>query len=150
LEKRHVKTTKFSAIYKQNVDIPSPYLCYKKGGPVCAECYICLLSSYQTMKLPLFPLSLLALAAAGHKIRTRDLQYGFCEGASQPFSIDEFVLEPYPVVLHTGAPLHVVLGITLFEPIPVGSTATLKVIKDGFLDIPIPCILFGDIHIGSW
>jgi hypothetical protein len=102
------------------------------------------------MKLPLFPLSLLALAAAGHKIRTRELQYGFCEGASQPFSIDEFVLEPYPVVLHSNATIHVAIGINLFEAIPVGSSATLKVIKDGIIDIPVPCFPFGDMHIGSW
>jgi len=40
--------------------------------------------------------------------------------------------------------------INLFEVIPVGSTTTLKVIKDGIIDIPLPCFPFGDMHIGSW
>jgi hypothetical protein len=101
------------------------------------------------MKFPLFLPSLLALAT-GRRIQTRELQYGFCEGASQPFSIDEFVLEPYPVVLQTNATIHVAIGITLFEAIPVGSTASLTVIKKGLTDILIPCILFGDIYLGSW
>jgi hypothetical protein len=94
-------------------------------------------------------LSLLALAA-GRKIQTRELQYGFCEGANQPFSIDEVVLEPYPVVVESGANIHLGIGITLNEAIPVGSTATLKIVKLGLIDIPLPCILVGDIHLGSW
>ncbi len=94
-------------------------------------------------------ISLLALAA-GRKIQVRELQYGFCEGAKEPFSIDEVVLEPYPVVVKTNATIHLAIGITLNEPIPVGSTATLKIIKDGIIDIPLPCVPYEDIHLGSW
>ena len=94
-------------------------------------------------------LSIIALAV-GRKIQTRELQYGFCEGADQPFSIDEVVLEPYPLIVESGATIHLAIGITLNKPIPVGSTATLKIIKQGIIDIPLPCILIGDIHLGSW
>jgi hypothetical protein len=94
-------------------------------------------------------LSLLALTA-GHKIQVRELQYGFCEGADEPFSIDEVVLEPYPVVVQTNATIHLAIGITLNEAIPVGSTATLKIIKDAIIDFPLPCIPYEDIHLGSW
>jgi hypothetical protein len=94
-------------------------------------------------------LSLLALAA-GRKIQVRELQYGFCAGAHEPFSIDEVVVEPYPVVVHSGANLHLAIGVTLNEPIPVGASAKLKMIRDGFIDIPLPCIDVGDVSVGSW
>ena len=101
------------------------------------------------MKCLILAASLLALAA-GRQLRAKELQYGFCEGAAQPFTIDEVVLEPYPVVVESGASIHLAIGITLNEPIPVGSTATLKIVKDGLIDIPLPCIAIGDIHLGSW
>ena len=102
----------------------------------------------QSMKSLVF-LSLLALAA-GRKIQVRELQYGFCAGAPEPFSIDEVVVEPYPVVVHSGATLHLAIGITLNEPIPVGATAKLKIIRDGLIDIPLPCIDVGEVSVGSW
>ncbi len=94
-------------------------------------------------------LSLLTLAA-GHKIQIRELQYGFCEGAYEPFSIDEFILEPDPVVVESGATIHLAIGVTLNLPIPVGSTTTLKIVRDSFVDLPLACYDMGDISIGSW
>ena len=32
----------------------------------------------------------------------KDLEYGFCDGAGQPFSIEEFGVEPYPVEVQMG------------------------------------------------
>jgi hypothetical protein len=84
------------------------------------------------------------------KIQTRELQYGFCEGANQPFTIDEVVLEPYPIVIETGAIIHLAIGVTLLEPIPVGSTVSVKVIRIGLFDIPLPCVDLENIHFGSW
>jgi hypothetical protein len=100
------------------------------------------------MKILIF-LSFLTLAT-GRKIQIRELQYGFCEGAYEPFSIDEFVLEPDPVVLQDGATIHLAIGVTLNLPIPVGSTTTLKIVRDGIIDIPLPCYDLEDISIGSW
>ncbi len=95
-------------------------------------------------------LAALLAVAAGRQIQVKELQYGFCEGAAQPFTIDEVVLQPYPVVVETGAIIHLAIGITLNEPIPVGATATLKIVKDLLIDLPLPCIPIGDIHLGSW
>jgi hypothetical protein len=100
------------------------------------------------MKILIF-LSFLTLAA-GRKIQIRELQYGFCEGAYEPFSIDEFILEPYPLVMQSGATIHLAIGITLNLPIPVGSTTHLKIVKPGLIDLPMPCITIGDFEIGSW
>jgi hypothetical protein len=94
--------------------------------------------------------ALVAVASARHAI-VRELQYGFCEGAGQPFTIDEVILEPYPVEVHSGATIHLAIGITLNEAIPVGAQVSLKIVKDlPILDFPIPCIAIGDIHLGSW
>jgi hypothetical protein len=97
-------------------------------------------------------LSLLpALASTARKLEVRELQYGFCEGSAQPFSIDEVVVEPYPIVVASGATIRVAVGITLNEPIPVGSTATLKVVKLGLIGLPLPCLPFDDgSYWGSW
>jgi hypothetical protein len=100
------------------------------------------------MKILIF-VSVLTLAS-GSKIQTRELQYGFCEGSYEPFSIDEFVLEPYPLVVQSGATIRLVIGITLNLPIPVGSTTDLKIVKTGLFDIPMPCISIGDFVFGSW
>ena len=80
----------------------------------------------------------------------KDLEYGFCDGAGQPFSIDEFGVEPYPVEVHSGAVIHLGIGITLTEAIPVGSRVSLKFVKATVIDLPFPCIPYGDIHVGSW
>jgi hypothetical protein len=100
------------------------------------------------MKILIFHF-LLALAS-GRKIQTRELQYGFCEGSFEPFSFDEFVLEPYPLVVQSGATIHLAIGITLNFPIPVGSTTHLKLVRTGLIDIPLPCLELEDISIGSW
>ncbi len=97
-------------------------------------------------------LSLLpALAAAARKLEARELQYGFCQGSAEPFSIEEVAVEPYPIVVASGATIRVAIGITLNEAIPVGSTATLKVVQLDLIDLPLPCLPFDDgSHWGSW
>jgi hypothetical protein len=96
--------------------------------------------------------ALLAIAAAatGRQIHTKELEYGFCEGASQPFTIDEVILEPYPIVVETGSVINTVVSITLNEPIPVGVTVSFKIIKDLPAGLPLPCVLLGDNYYGSW
>jgi hypothetical protein len=79
----------------------------------------------------------------------KKLQYGFCEGANRPLTIDEFVLEPYPLQVYSGAIVKLVLGITLHEPIPVGAQVSFKVVKDLLIDFPFPCLPFGDFNFGS-
>jgi hypothetical protein len=101
-----------------------------------------------SMKFHLF-LTLLTLAA-GRKIQTRELQYGYCPGSPEPFSFDEFVLEPDPVIVQDGATIHLAIGITLNEPIPAGSTTTLKIVRDDLTDVPMPCYDIVDIFVGSW
>jgi hypothetical protein len=80
----------------------------------------------------------------------KELQYGFCEGANQPLTIDEFVFDPYPLEVYNGAIIKLSLGITLHEPIPVGAQVSVRIVKDLLIDLPLPCLEFGDVHFGSW
>ena len=109
----------------------------------------CLSSAAAATMRSLLLASLLAVATARHAI-VKELQYGFCAGAGQPLSIDEVVVEPYPIEVHTGATIHLAIGITLNEAIPAGSRVSLKIVKDLLIDLPLPCIPIGDIHLGSW
>ena len=93
--------------------------------------------------------TLLAVVTARHAI-LKELQYGFCDGAGQPLSVDEFVVEPYPLEVHSGAVIHLALGFTLDEVIPAGSRLRVKMFKDLLVDLPLPCLPYGDTYLGSW
>jgi hypothetical protein len=96
--------------------------------------------------------TLIAVASSRHCSIdiNKEFEYSFCEGADEPFTIDEFVFEPYPIKLHSDAIISLALGITLHEPIPVGATISFKVIKDLLIDIPFPCFDFEGFYFGSW
>jgi hypothetical protein len=102
------------------------------------------------LSLVLAALLAIASGAASRKIQTKELQYGFCEGASRPFTFDELVVEPYPIVLQSGTVLHVAIGLILNEPIPVGATVTVKMAREGLIHLPFPCIPIEDFYFGSW
>ena len=54
-------------------------------------------------------------------------------------------------MIATGASITLSLQITLNEPVPVGATVELKIKKEGFIiDLPLPCLEIGGLHIGSW
>jgi hypothetical protein len=97
----------------------------------------------------LFLAALLAVAA-NRRIQTKELQYDFCEGAGRPFTIDEMVVEPYPIVIQAGAILNVAIGLILNEPIPTGASLRLEIVKDLLIDFPFPCISYEEMHLGSW
>merc|ERR1712140_87381 len=61
------------------------------------------------------------LLASAKNINVKQLEYGFCEGAPQPLSIDELTVMPDPVELKTGATVTISATITLNEIVPTGS-----------------------------
>merc|ERR1711936_466243 len=105
-------------------------------------------NSKNTMKFIL----LLATAAlvSAKSLDLKQLEYGFCEGAPQPGSIDELTVLPDPLELHTGAMVTITAQLTLTEAIQSGSQVELS-IKKNFLgiEIPIPCLEIEGAHIGS-
>jgi hypothetical protein len=106
-------------------------------------------SNQQTMR-SLILSALIATVSSSHISLNQELQYSFCEGADQPFTIDEFTVEPYPIEVYTGSIINLALGITLNEPIPVGATISIKTVKDLLIDMPVPCLDLGDFYFGSW
>merc|ERR1711915_1099389 len=84
----------------------------------------------------LFILGLAALASA-RNIKVDQLEYGFCDGSAEPGTIDTASVEPFPIVLATG------------ETITVGAQVSLKIKKEGLIDVPFPCLEIDGLHIGS-
>jgi len=98
-------------------------------------------------------LATIAVASARH-IKIDEIDYGFCEGAAQPGSIDKVEVIPFPILLHTGESLSILAELTLNEVVPQGAKVSLEIVKEGDVELPIPCLEItasdGEIlHIGS-
>merc|ERR1712215_411043 len=101
---------------------------------------------YCTIIMKVFA-ALLACAAmvSARNLKLDELEVGFCDGAnSDVLSLDNISVEPFPLVIATGADITLNVQITLNEPIPAGATVSLKIKREGLIPIPI-----GDISIGS-
>ena len=65
-------------------------------------------------------------------------------------------VQPFPISLVEGSTLSISAQLTLSEEVPVGSTVTLDLKKEGLVELPIPCLEIPDsetgeiLHIGSW
>eukprot|EP00091_Calanus_sinicus_P017817 TRINITY_DN3869_c0_g1_i1.p2 TRINITY_DN3869_c0_g1~~TRINITY_DN3869_c0_g1_i1.p2 ORF type:complete len:169 (-),score=59.35 TRINITY_DN3869_c0_g1_i1:137-643(-) len=96
--------------------------------------------------------ALLACVAmvSARNLKLDELEVGFCDGANQDvLSLDNISVEPFPLVIATGADITLNVQITLNEPVPAGATIDLKIKREGLIPIPIPCLAIEDIHIGS-
>merc|ERR1712244_191421 len=95
-------------------------------------------------------LASVALVSAKN-LKLDELEVGFCDGANQDvLSLDNISVEPFPLVIATGADITLNVQITLNEPVPAGATVSLKIHREGLIPIPIPCLPIGDISIGSF
>ena len=74
----------------------------------------------------------------------------FSDGSPEPFTIYEFEVSPFPVLIANGAMIEYSLQIGLNQELPVGSTVSLEIVKPGLIPITLPCIDMGIIHVGSW
>merc|ERR1711993_12750 len=90
------------------------------------------------MKLLVLLSSVVLISAKS--LNLKQLEYGFCEGAPQPLSIDELSVMPDPLELHTGASVTISATLTLTESVQPGSTVDLSITKK-FLGVerPFPC-----------
>merc|ERR1712088_233416 len=90
------------------------------------------------------------LLASAKNINVKQLEYGFCEGAPQPLSIDELTVMPDPVELKTGATVTISATITLNEIVQTGSQVELSISKNFLgVPVPIPCLEINGLNIGS-
>merc|ERR1711874_459619 len=77
-------------------------------------------------------------------------EYGFCEGANTSVgTIDNADVQPFPVQVHTGATVTISATLTLAATVPAGAKVALKIVKEGIIDLPIPCLEIEGLHIGS-
>merc|ERR1712168_761701 len=96
------------------------------------------------MKL-LVLLATLVLASAKN-INVKQLEYGFCDGAPQPGTIDELTVMPDPIELRTGA----TVTISLNEIVQTGSMVELALSKNLLgVPVPIPCLEIDGLNVGS-
>merc|ERR1712168_659916 len=111
-----------------------------------------LCSHLYTMKafFSLLCLAIVAMASARNvHVKIDQLEYGFCDGSAEPASIDALAVEPFPIVIATGETITLTVEITLNEVVPVGAQVSLKIRKEGVIDIPFPCLTIDGLHIGS-
>jgi len=100
------------------------------------------------MKLIVLLATIVLVSAKSIKID--QLEYGFCEGADTSVgSIDNADVQPFPVEIKTGASVTISATLTLAAEVPVGATVSLNIIKEGIVDLPIPCLEIEGLHIGS-
>merc|ERR1712066_880508 len=83
-------------------------------------------------------------------IKIDQLEYGFCDGADTSVgTIDNVDVQPFPVEVKTGATITISATLTLSAGVQTGSTVSLNIVKEDFVDLPIPCLEIDGLHIGS-
>merc|ERR1712112_156644 len=103
----------------------------------------------RTMKSFCALLALVAAASSSPLVPKLDsLEYGFRDGSPEPGSLTASV-DPFPVVIATGETITISVSIDLTEEVPVGSQVSLKIKREGLIDIPFPCLTIDDLQIGS-
>merc|ERR1712165_180403 len=95
-------------------------------------------------KMKLIVLLATIVLVSAKSIKIDQLEYGFCEGADTSVgTIDNADVQPFPVQVHTGA------TVTISATVPAGAKVALKIVKEGIIDLPIPCLEIEGLHIGS-
>ena len=99
-------------------------------------------------------LSAIALASAAPKtLRLKagaDIEHGFCGGDEGLLSIAQLSVDPYPVTIASGSMFTLAVTIDLLKDVAVGTTIKLKLIKEGLIDFPLPCLDINGTPVGSW
>jgi len=69
--------------------------------------------------------------------------FGDCSNSPQPADITADV-SPMPIILEEGENITLFLEVDLKEPLPEGAIVEIDLKKEGWIDLPIPCIDAGD------
>merc|ERR1712033_31607 len=101
------------------------------------------------MKLLIF-IACVALAIAAPKgLRLgQDIVWEWC-GEGRPIDITQLTVEPYPVVVADGATITAAITIEILEVVPVGTQISVKIVKEGLINMPLPCLEIDGHHLGS-
>ena len=80
----------------------------------------------------------------------KTLKYFHTDGADTSVgSIDAADVQPFPVEVKTGASVTISATLTLNTAIPAGAKVALNIVKEGIVNLPIPCLEIEGLHIGS-
>ena len=65
-------------------------------------------------------------------------------------SIDAIDVQPFPVEIKTGATVTISATLSLLAEVPAGAKVALNIVKEGVVDLPLPCLEIDGLHVGSW
>merc|ERR1711994_543663 len=101
-------------------------------------------------KMKLIVLLATIVLVSAKSIKIDQLEYGFCEGAdSSVGSVDAADVQPFPVEVKTGAAVTISASLSLTATVPAGAKVALNIVKEGIVDLPIPCLEIEGLHVGS-
>merc|ERR1711978_151430 len=101
-------------------------------------------------KMKLIVLLATIVLVSAKSIKIDQLEYGFCDGADTSVgSIDAADVQPFPVEVKTGATVTISATLSLTATVPAGAKVALNIVKEGIVDLPIPCLEIEGLHVGS-
>ena len=80
----------------------------------------------------------------------------FSGGSPEPFTLDQFTIDPFPILVQTGALVTIGAQVSLKEAINVGAKVSFNVVlnPDGLIPLTIPCVDLSEWgyegNLGSW
>ena len=64
-------------------------------------------------------------------------------------SIDAIDVQPFPVEIKTGSTVTISATLSLLAEVPAGAKVALNIVKEGIVDLPLPCLEIDGLHVGS-
>ena len=65
-------------------------------------------------------------------------------------TLDMMVVDPFPIEMVSFHTMTLAAQITLLEELPAGTTVSVALVKEGIINLPIPCLSMGGVMVGSW
>ena len=75
-------------------------------------------------------------------LEKNDIPFSICDAAATNQYVNNLTvsIQPNPIVIKPGKQISLDIGVDLLKEIPIGSRVSLKLKKDDWIDIPIPCL----------
>merc|ERR1712080_95798 len=109
-------------------------------------------SYFITMKFFVLLASLALASAAPRVLKLKagaDIEHGFCGGDEGLLNIAQLSVDPYPVTVASGSSFTLAVTIDLLKEVAVGTSIKLKIVKEGLIDFPLPCLDLNGTPVGS-
>ena len=75
-------------------------------------------------------------------LEKNDIPFSICDAAATNQYVNNLTVsvQPNPIVIKPAKQISLDIGLDLLKEIPIGSRISLKLKKDDWIDIPIPCL----------